>query len=126
MTAIESLGVGEDVWSFDTGKREPSVRRILRTFRFDRDDLYTLDFGGELVCCTPLHRFFTGAWTPANKLSINDRVMRRDGGWQTLTAISSKVDRQPVFNFGVEDFHNYFVGQLGLLVHNEKKVKKEY
>lgn len=33
--------------------------------------------------------------------------------------ISSEVLKMPVFNIEVENFHTYFVGELGLWVHDQ-------
>jgi hypothetical protein len=123
---IGQLHPESNVWAFDRDTQKPSIRKIIQTFNFCKKELLTLDFDSETICCTPFHRFFTGVWTPAYLLSTRDRVMRRDGGWEALRAISEKVELQRVFNLHVEDLHNYFVGRSGLLVHNEKDLTEVF
>jgi hypothetical protein len=117
---IGQLHPESKVWAFDRETQKPSVRKIVQTFSFDKKELLMLDFDNETICCTPFHRFFTGVWTPAYLLSTSDHVMRRDGGWEELKAISEETQPQNVFNLHVEGLHNFFVGRSGLLVHNEK------
>jgi hypothetical protein len=61
----------------------------------------------------------TGTWAPAAKLRAGDLILTVKGTWTKVTAISSVENEQTVYNFEVEDNHNYFVGPAGVLVHND-------
>lgn len=118
--AIDTVRPGAEIWAYDTAKWRPALRRILRVFEHRSEEILTLDFGHDIVSCTALHRFYTGIWTAAARLTPGQRVLSRDGGWRTLQRITRATHPQAVFNLLVEGLHNYFVGPTALLVHNEK------
>jgi hypothetical protein len=57
---------------------------------------------------------------PAKELQPGDRLLSKDGQSIELREIRREFQQQPVFNLGLWGMHNYLVGQVGLLVHNEK------
>ena len=113
------------MWGFDAGTKKPCVSRVLRTFAFDKRELLVLGFDTETICCTPLHRFFTGVWTPASGLRAGDQVMRWDGNWGTLHTVDKGERSQRVFNLNVERLLTFYVGASGFLVHNMKNPKPD-
>jgi intein/homing endonuclease len=82
-----------------------------------------LDIDGEIIQCTETHPFQVKGkgWVDACNLIPGDIVYTKD--WNTATVRSVNLLELPkpveVFNFEVEDCHTYFVGELGVLVHNE-------
>lgn len=74
----------------------------------------------EEIRCTPLHRFYTGQWVPAQHLRPGDKLLNLAGSWTKLKSIGREKESQPVFNLHVDGIHNYFVGREGILVHNSK------
>ncbi len=44
------------------------------------------------------------------------------GNWQKLKAVKKEVGVYKVYNFHIRTNHNYFVGQMQLLVHNYKYI----
>ena len=59
------------------------------------------------------------AWYAAKDLMIGTRVINIDGRIGLVTDISHVGILSTVHNFAVEDFHTYFVGKIGVWVHNE-------
>jgi Pretoxin HINT domain len=122
LVPIEKIRVGDlvEAWNAIAGGRES--RPVLQTSTAQADSLTTLRIGRQIVSCTPLHRFFTGTWTPARDLQVGDRVLRLDGRWARVNSHSTAPQATPVHNISVQDLRNYAVGSLGLIVHNDKIV----
>ena len=59
-------------------------------------------------------------WVAAKDLHINDKLKLQNGEDAFVDEIGLEQLDTPVqvFNFEVEDFHTYFVGSNGVLVHN--------
>lgn len=93
---------------------------ITRLYRAESEKLLVLDFGADAIRCTPQHRFFNGDWAPASDLRPGDSILCRDGHWQPLLSVNVENEHRPVFNLRVKEHSNYFVGSVGLLVHNLK------
>src|SRR5437899_1599855 len=70
---------------------------------------------------TPNHlvQVLDGDWVPAGELTPGrDQLLAVDGTPLELRVAESQARNEPVFNLEVEDFHTYFVGDLGVWVHN--------
>jgi len=122
-TPIERIQTGDNIYVFDLTLDNVAVRQVVKTFAVWAEEFLLLDFGTEEICCTPLHRFYTGQWVHAKDLSRRDRVLSLDGRWKELKATRREVMPQLAFNLHVDGIHNYFVGQSGLLVHNSKDLR---
>lgn len=59
-------------------------------------------------------------WVAAKELVVGDKLELLDGGDAYVDAITTEQFEEPVkvYNFEVEDFHTYFVGENSILVHN--------
>ena len=117
---IEEISVGDRVLSFDQASASVTIQRVTRTFQSLQDEIVVLDLGDSEVRCTAGHRFFNGDWIAAGKLQPGDNVLDRDGCEQKVERVGSALAPQTVFNLSVEKCQTYFVGELGLLVHNVK------
>ncbi|WP_427885158.1 polymorphic toxin-type HINT domain-containing protein [Kribbella sp. GL6] len=51
-------------------------------------------------------------------LQPGDKLLQRDGKTAYIGSITQARAAATVYNFSVEDDHNYYVGTAGLLVHN--------
>ena len=74
---------------------------------------------------TPEHPFFVkhaggiqAEWVRASQIQVGDFVLTAAGAWTDVLAISPLEKQQLVYNFEVEENHDYFVGSAALLVHN--------
>lgn len=63
---------------------------------------------------------FVGQWVQAKYLKVGDKVLLSDGKTAILTKTELEHLSEPImtYNFEVEDFHTYYVGEQGILVHN--------
>ena len=121
LVPIEAIVVGDQVVSFDEASAGVTVQRVARAFRSRPDEVVVLDFADDQLRCTPGHRFYNGDWIPAGKLQPGDSVLDRDGRERQVQRVDRELGPRDVFNLRVESSQTYFVGTLGLLVHNVKK-----
>ena len=70
----------------------------------------------------PTHPFYVPklGWTSAIKLRAGDILVLSNGEYVVVEAVQHEILESPVkvYNFEVEDFHTYFVGESSVLVHN--------
>ena len=51
-------------------------------------------------------------------MQIGDLVQSLQGNWRRVVAITPVANQETVYNFTVDQNHDYFVGETGFLVHN--------
>lgn len=124
LVAIEDVAPGDTVLAREEFGEETDWRSVLATYVTEDRDLVELAIesadGIEVVVTTPEHPFATpdGEWVLAGDLAPGELLVGLDGDLLTLTASTWREDRATVFNLEVEEFHTYFVGETGVLVHN--------
>ncbi len=75
---------------------------------------------GDTLWATPNHPFwYKDHYVEAKTLHTGDRLTALDGATEVIANIFKKDTTLKVYNFTVEDNHNYYVGNSGLLVHND-------
>ncbi|PSJ42216.1 polymorphic toxin-type HINT domain-containing protein [Allosphingosinicella deserti] len=125
LAAIEKLRPGDLVLAQPELGGERSARRIVRVVSFEDKSIWTVSYRDdtgrtETLRATPNHPFWVEGlgWTAAELLQAGQRLQLADGTGATVVAIAETGTRQSVFNFEVEGFHTYYVGELGVWVHN--------
>ena len=132
---IETLRPGDKVytWNESTGKR--SIRKVTRTFVRSMAAVVAITLTtGEVLHATEEHAFrvveagagesvektaeLNGEWTTAIELRSGDRLVSQEG--EAVYLLAKEVIREPrlVYNLEIGDYHTYFVGSAGMLVHN--------
>ncbi|TGM06352.1 hypothetical protein EHQ86_08860, partial [Leptospira yasudae] len=132
---IEEIQVGDVVlsWNEESGKQE--YNRVTETFVKDTDEIFTLLFSdGKQLETTWNHpfrrllpqysseRFPTkenSEWVAAKDLKVGDLTFTKDGRVLEIGYIQVDDRDEKVYNFSVEKEHDYYVGENGVLVHNE-------
>jgi hypothetical protein len=128
---IEDIQVGDSVWSYkqlvvdSTGKLGGicQLKKVVRIYQNHVSKLVRVNVGNDkehVILTTTEHPFFVeGKWVEAGKLSIGDPLTTL-GKFDCKVVSLQKLDTSDiqVFNFEVEENHNYFVGEDGVLVHN--------
>jgi hypothetical protein len=118
---IEEIVVGEMVLSWDekTGKNE--YKKVLNTFVRNTDQLYNLTIGKEKISTTWNHPFYVKdkGWVQAKDLQRGEILISAKGTMLSLSDITIEERDEVVYNFEVEGNHTYYVGDRGVLVHNE-------
>ena len=120
--AIETIQVGDAVPCVDHITGEATEKKVVSTSVNKVNRLTELDIDGEIIQCTETHPFQVKdkGWIDACELVPGDVVYTKD--WNTATVNSVKLleldEPVEVFNFEVEDYHTYFIGDTLVLVHN--------
>jgi hypothetical protein len=69
---------------------------------------------------TPNHPFYVDeeGWVPASGLNFTCPLEAHDFGNLAVGGVESIAEKARVYNLEVEEFHTYYVGRLGVWVHN--------
>ena len=122
---IEEIEVGDKVLSEDETTGEIAIKEVYATSVSETDEFYHIHVNGEEIVATGTHPFYVYkfGWTTARALRAGDVLVLSNGELVTVEWIDHEILEEPiyVYNFEVEDFHTYFVGESGILVHNGKK-----
>ena len=82
-----------------------------------------LQYDGTTVTTTPTHPFYQPqkGWIDAIDLRAGDILVRSNGEYVVVEMVEHELLEAPitVYNFEVEDFHTYYVGDTSVLVHNK-------
>lgn len=128
--AIETIQVGDTVPCVDHITGTVAEKKVITTTINKVNRLTELEIDGEVIQCTETHPFQVKGkgWVDACDLQPGDVVYTKD--WNTATVNSVSLieleEKVEVFNFEVEDCHTYFVGELGILVHNACSTQKHH
>ena len=121
---IEDIKENMLVLTYNEVSKENEYKKVLKQLVHEdtQDDLYTITFDNYLLDVTASHRFYVnGEWVEAKKLKIDDELMYFDNTLHKIDNITSKKDTY--YNLEVEDNHNYYVSDKGVLVHNRKMIE---
>ncbi len=122
MKSIENIKTGDKVYSEnpDTGQKE--YKEVKQTFVHEVDTLVHVSIGDTKLDTTEGHRFWVvdKGWVEAKDLKVSDKVLLSSGkiAFISKVAIEKLKAKVKVYNFEVQDWHTYFVSNVGVLVHN--------
>ena len=105
----------------DESTGEIAAKRVAQTFVRQAPATFVLGFSnGERIETTAEHPFYVDGkgFVPAAMLAIGNSIVTIAGPPLTISTIEKRDQPQTVYNFEVEDFHTYFVGDAGFWVHN--------
>lgn len=119
---IEDISPGDYVFATDPETRETRLKRVVQTFVNETDELVYVYVNGEEIVTTPEHPFYVSnqGWVGAINLRSGDKLVLVNGEYAVVEKVQHEILEHPimVYNFEVEDFHTYYVGDIGVLVHN--------
>ena len=119
--------MGDKVWARNEKTGTTELRRVTNIAPQHFDQLMELHIEGEAATlkATPSHPFRarrdagdTAHWINAGDLIAGEQIETQGGRWATILSVSALDKPAVVYNFTVEQDHDYFVGDEGLLVHN--------
>ena len=123
LVAIENIKPGDMVYAADAETLEVSTKHVLETYIRETSSLVHLTINGENIISTYDHPYYVKdkGFVSAESLWIGAELIDKNGDILYVEQIyREKLDNQfkTVYNFKVEDYHTYFVGDSSLLVHN--------
>ena len=125
--AIETIEPGDKVYAANPETEEAGYKEVVRTFVSEKDEIVHVKVGGETITSTTEHPFYVPekGWTAAIDLRAGDILVMSNGEYVVVEQVQHELLETPVrvYNFEVEDFHTYFVGDTSLLVHNSCSAK---
>lgn len=128
MVAIETIKSGDKVISTDPETMETSPKTVLETYIREVTTLVHLTVNGEEIVTTVDHPFYVKnqGFIKAGELIVGDELLDVNGNVLLVENFDVELTEEPVkvYNFKVEDFHTYYVGENNILVHNAGKEYK--
>jgi RHS repeat-associated protein len=132
---IEEIKEGDSVLSWDEGSGRVEYQRVTQTFVRRAEALVAVTIegeGGAPLVTTDEHPFYIhrardslggdedgeGSWVAAGALRAGDYARRPAGEWARILKVEARAEQATVYNLEVARNHTYFVGALGVLVHN--------
>ncbi len=118
LTNIEQIQPGDRVLSKDQDTGELKFQAVLRTTLRPECPLTKVRCGSETFLATRGHPFWVSGlgWRMAKDLKAGDLLHGLHGSVR-IDAVEEEPD-QRAYNLVVDGFNTYFVGQTGLLVHD--------
>lgn len=121
--AIEMIKVGDMVYAADADTLEVALKPVLETYIRETSQLVHLTVNGEEIISTYDHPYYVKdkGFVSAEQLWIGAELVDNNRNVLLVEQIYREVidnDTVNVYNFLVKDLHTYFVGELGILVHN--------
>ena len=130
LTPIEKIKSGDMVWATNEKTGETELKQVVQTFVNETNELVHLTIGEESITATPEHPFYVPqkGWVAAIDLRAGDILVTVNGEYVILEQIQHEILEAPitVYNFEVEEFHTYHVGEQSLLVHNKCGTSKQF
>lgn len=119
---IENIKAGDLVWAHDPETGETALKPVVQTFRNETTEWIHVTVKGETLTCTPEHPFYVPkkGWTSAIDLRAGDILVMLNGEYVVVEQVQHELLESPetTYNFEVEDYHTYYVGEKSVLVHN--------
>ena len=124
---IQNIRPGEQVLAWNEKENELSYKAVGKTFIRKATLIYQISYeDGSFIETTWNHPFYIKdkGWVKARDLGEGDYSLTSGsirGFTKELKIVNISVDErdEQVYNFEVEEDHNYFVGESEILVHNE-------
>lgn len=121
MLPIERIHVGTRVLSRDEKTGRNDYKRVSKVYVTPNRRIFEITTAKNGVFhTTEEHPFYVNGvgWIPAKDLRPGYRVFSATQGSIEISSGKLSERSSTVYNFEVEDFHTYFVGEVGLWVHN--------
>ena len=117
---IESITEDDFVWSYNEESGKTELKKVLQTYFKEVSQVLEIRTTNEVLIVTAEHPFYVnGQWIKAKELRLGTTIKSNSKTEEVVLSITSKEQNIIVYNFEVEDNHNYYVSKSQLLVHND-------
>jgi len=127
LVAIENIKAGDKVIATNPETFEVAEKTVLETYVRETTELLHLTINGEVIKTTFEHPFYVKdvGFVEAGKLQVGDKLVDSRGNVLVVEEKKLEItDKPEVYNFKVDNFHTYHVGENRVLVHNANKYVK--
>jgi len=128
LVAIENIKAGDKVIATNPETFEVAEKTVLETYVRETTELLHLRINGEVIKTTFEHPFYVKdvGFVEAGKLQVGDKLVDSKGNLLVVEEKKLEITDKPVkvYNFKVDNFHTYHVGENRVLVHNANKYVK--
>jgi len=122
---IEDIKIGDSVWAYSDSTGAIGLQLVYNTTVKQTKQFVKLLIGNEIVWTTPEHPFWlNSSWVEAKYLHTGDSLTLFNTKKQVLGRVEFIDSTATVYNFSVENFHSYYVTDLGILTHNASCAEK--
>ena len=100
-------------------------KKVITTIQKVSNDFVNIKIEDNLIKATPNHLFrTTDGWKTAKELKVGEGIIDHNGDIKYVSEkkVVSYEKSQPIYNLEVEEYHTYYVSELGILVHNEYSI----
>jgi hypothetical protein len=120
LSPIESLRPGDRILAQDQDSGELAYKVVLRTTIRPPAKMTRITTGSDEITTTLGHPFWVDGhgWKMAKELTAGD-LLHSLGGAERIDKVEP-AGEDKAYNLVVDDFNTYFVGQAGLLVHDNE------
>lgn len=120
---IEDIQAGDEVYACDVETGEVGLKKVKRTFIHEETIIVHVTIENTTIETTTEHPFYVEGYgfKYACDLQPGDEIRQLDGTTAEVQKIEYEYLDEPiyVYNFEVEDWHTYYVSDIGALVHND-------
>ena len=123
---IEEIKMGDRLLAQDIETGELTYKLVQATTLRPATPLLKLTLASQSILATPGHPFWVVGvgWRTAKQLKSGDLLHSMSGA--LLIENLEEVRPTEVYNLVVGDFHNYFVGESRVLVHDNSPLQQDY
>ena len=120
LVPIESLKAGDEVISFNDNTREYESKKITKCLSHFTNEIYLIYLNNEIIRATYDHPMST---LRKDRILVKDLevgdVLVSNKEHKEILDIKTKYETVLVYDIGVEDNNNYFIGESNILVYSE-------
>ena len=121
LKAMETIQAGDQVIATNPDTFQTGEKKVVETYINKTTCIVKIIIQNEVICTTMNHPFYVKGqgFLAAGKLSMGDEIMNASGGSYPVECVELEEKQETVYNFQVEDYHTYYVGENSVLVHND-------
>ncbi|MBE2206755.1 MAG: hypothetical protein IAE84_04165 [Saprospiraceae bacterium] len=122
LVPIEKISIGDTVLAYNESSKTPTLASVTNVFHKTWRGLLRIIAGRDTLLATPNHPFYlpgSGRYLPADSLRRGMQLLALSGTLLTVQSVAALDTTVSVYNFEVAEHHNYYVGEEGVLVHND-------
>jgi hypothetical protein len=125
---IQDLDVGDFVLSLNEETKKNEYKRVVGVVKGIRSDMVIFTIEAQVpIVVSPNHKMFIvgKGWINAAEVSNDDVLLDHEGRQVKFSKVQKVIydSEVKVHNLEVEQNHNYYVGNLGILTHNQGLLK---